>query len=78
MTHKAEQGREQWTAARVGHHLPMWLWPQIPFSSDRVGLGIGLGDLPTWRLQVPMTFSRFPLPCLTAQLQLLLDVQDAR
>lgn len=49
-----------------------------PFRSDRVGLGIGLGDLPTWRLQVPMTFSHFPLPHLTAQLQLLLDVQDAK
>lgn len=39
MTHKAEQGREQWTATRVGHHLPMWPWPQTSFQLRQGGTG---------------------------------------
>lgn len=37
MTHKAEQGSEQWIAARVGHHLPMRPWPQTSFQLGQGG-----------------------------------------
>ena len=35
---------------------------KLPFSLDRVGPGVKLGDLPCWRLPVPIIFGPIPPP----------------
>lgn len=33
---------------------------KLPFSLDRVGPGVGLGELPTWGIPVPIVLGPFP------------------
>lgn len=44
---------------------------KLPFSLDRVGPGMGLGGLLTWRFQIPFVFDPAPLAhphCLASAL----------